>query len=86
MLRCVARERKDYSTAMAYNTRALAIRERVVGPDHPDVAHILTNLANIYRATGDYAESLTTHLRALHIWENAAGPYQQVTLLSVVTV
>jgi CHAT domain-containing protein len=26
---------------------------------------------------------LTTHLRALRIWENAAGPYQQATLLSV---
>ena len=69
--------------AIAYNMRALAIRERAVGSDHPDVAHILTNLANVYRATGDMARALDTHFRALRIWEHAAGPYQQATLLSV---
>src|SRR6185295_19174570 len=42
-----------------------------------------TNLGNIYRSTGDYRRALETHRRALHIWENAAGEYQQATLLSV---
>ena len=80
----VARERKDYATAGAYYTRALAIRERIVGPDHPDVAQLLNNLANIYRATGDDARSLETHFRALRIWEKQrGGPYQRGTLLSV---
>src|SRR3954463_15796489 len=55
----------------------------MVGTGHPDVAHILTNLANIYHATGDYPRALETHLQALHIWEQAAGPYQQDTLKSV---
>ena len=30
--------------------RALAIREKALGADHPDVAQSLHNLANVYRA------------------------------------
>jgi len=32
--------------------RSLAIREKAVGPDHPDVAQSLVNLAALYRKTG----------------------------------
>jgi hypothetical protein len=41
----VARERRDYVAAEADYTRALSIRERMVGPTHPDVAQLLNNLA-----------------------------------------
>ena len=37
---------------------------------------------HLSRAGETCAKSLQTHLRALSIWENAAGPYQQATLLS----
>src|SRR3954453_19773916 len=37
----------------------------------------------IYRNRGDVARSLETHLRALEIWDHAAGPYQAATLLSI---
>ena len=32
--------------------RALAIRERAVGPDHPDTATSTNNLAAFYQASG----------------------------------
>jgi len=32
--------------------RSLAIREKALGPDHPDVAQSLVNLAALYRKTG----------------------------------
>ena len=49
----IARERKDYATAI--DSRAGAVDPRAHGRARSsDVAHILTNLANVYRATGDY--------------------------------
>src|SRR5262245_28705507 len=41
--------------AAAAARRALALAERAVSPDHPDVANILINLAGIAEAQGDYA-------------------------------
>jgi hypothetical protein len=32
--------------------RALAIRERALGPEHPDTANALNNLANVPEADG----------------------------------
>jgi hypothetical protein len=34
--------------------RALAINQRALGPEHPDTAAALNNLAALYRATGAY--------------------------------
>ena len=38
--------------------RSLAIREKSLGPDHPDVAISLNNLAALYRDQGRWAEAL----------------------------
>ena len=38
--------------------RALAIREKTLGPDHPDVAVSLNNLAELYRTQGRYSEAI----------------------------
>ena len=76
----VARERKDYAKAVEYDTRALSIREKIVGADHPDIAPLLNNLANVQRSTGHDAEALATYFRALRIWETTRGPYFPATL------
>ena len=54
--------------------RALAIFEKALGPDHPDVGANLYNLAAFYHAQGKYAEAEPLYKRALTIWENALGP------------
>ena len=82
----VAREAKDYTKAEAYYLRALASRERSLGPEHSDIAANLINLANIYRATGDYPRALETHLRALAMFERTVGPSAPFLLLSLVNV
>jgi hypothetical protein len=41
-----------YAEAEPFSERALAIRERTLGPDHPDVAAVLENYARLLRATG----------------------------------
>ena len=50
------------------------IREKALGPEHPDVAKSLNNLALLYQAQGRYAEAEPLHKRALVIREKALGP------------
>ena len=49
--------------------RALAIKEKAFGPDHPDVAISLSNLAELYRVQGRYADAAPLNQRALAIRE-----------------
>ena len=54
--------------------RALAITEAALGPDHPDVATRLNNLALILRDLGLAGEARPLAERALAITEAAPGP------------
>jgi tetratricopeptide (TPR) repeat protein len=54
--------------------RALAIREKMLGPDHPDTATSVNNLAFLLHAHGDLAAARTLYQRALAIREKAIGP------------
>ena len=60
--------------AEALHKRALAIREKALGPDHADVALSLNNLAALYVAQGRYAEAEPLYKRSLAIQEKALGP------------
>ena len=51
----------------------MRINEKALGPDHPDVAIDLNNLAELYRVQDKYAEAEPLYQRALHIDENALG-------------
>jgi tetratricopeptide (TPR) repeat protein len=64
----------DYAAAQPYSQRALALRERVLGPDHPEVAASLNNLAALYDSQGCYGDTEPLYQRALTIWEKALGP------------
>jgi hypothetical protein len=46
-----AEKERQYVQAEPLYKRSLAIKEKALGPDHPDVATSLENLANLYRAT-----------------------------------
>ena len=48
--------------------------EKALGPEHPDVATSLNNLAALYQATGRYAEAEPLYQRALAILEEVLGP------------
>ena len=54
--------------------RALAIDETSYGPDHPNVATALNNLAELLRATNRLAEAEPLFRRALAIDEASYGP------------
>ena len=70
---CIASQGR-YAEAEPLYKRALAIREKALGPDHPDVGTALNNLAALYRAQGRYAEAEPLYKRALAIREKALGP------------
>ncbi len=53
--------------------RSLAIREKALGPDHPDVATSLDNLAELYQAQGKYAEAEPLLQRSLAIRKGATN-------------
>jgi tetratricopeptide (TPR) repeat protein len=54
--------------------RSLAIREKTLEPEHPDVAASLGNLASLYRSQGKYAEAEPLYQRSLAISEKTLGP------------
>jgi CHAT domain-containing protein/tetratricopeptide (TPR) repeat protein len=53
--------------------RSLALREKVRGPRHPDLAESLNNLAMLYQAQGAYAKAEPLYLRALDLREETLG-------------
>src|SRR6266498_4143238 len=63
-----------YDEAIPLIARALEIRERILGPDHRDVASTINVLANLYYYKGDYAKAEPLYQRALDIREKALGP------------
>ena len=64
----------DPAGARPYLERALAIWERVLGPDHPDTASSLNNLGSLLREMGDPAGARPYLERALAIRERVLGP------------
>ncbi len=60
-----------YKDAELLSQRALAICERIQGPDHPEVAVKVNNLGIIYSDQGRYAEAEQLFRRAIEIREKA---------------
>ncbi len=63
-----------HSQAEPLMRRALAIGEENVGPDHPEVATDLNNLAQLLKATNRLGEAEPLICRALSIDEKSFGP------------
>jgi tetratricopeptide (TPR) repeat protein len=63
-----------YSEAEPLYKQSLAIREKVLGPNHSEVAASLNNLVLLYGKQGRYSEAIPLARRALTIDEEALGP------------
>jgi len=75
--------RAAYSQAAPLLRDALAFSVKVLGPEHPDTAISLNNLANVLRAQGDLAEARPLSERALAISEKVLGPEHPDTAISL---
>ena len=63
-----------YEEAIPIAKKHLELTENKFGPNHPDTALSLDNLAGLYDTMGDYAKAEPLYQRALKIFENALGP------------
>jgi len=63
-----------YAEATQIVIRLLANLEKTLGPEHPQVATSLNDLAELYRAQGRYSEAEPLYRRSLAIREKALGP------------
>jgi tetratricopeptide (TPR) repeat protein len=59
--------------SLAHYQRALALREKLAGPDSLEVGMVLTNLGITYYQRGEYEKALATHQRAIAIRERLLG-------------
>jgi eukaryotic-like serine/threonine-protein kinase len=65
--------RGAYTQSKALHEEALAIQERVLGPNHTDVASTLSGLGNVHHALGSIDEAIALFERALALREQAVG-------------
>jgi len=63
-----------YKQAIPIAERVLAIREKVLGNEHLDIATSLNNLAELYRNMGSYDKAEPLYQQALAIYENVTIP------------
>lgn len=69
----------DFAGGQLYHERALAIRERVLGPEHPDTAESLNNIGIVLQEQGDLAGARLYFERALTILEAKLDPNHPYT-------
>jgi CHAT domain-containing protein/Tfp pilus assembly protein PilF len=73
----------NYEKALLLCERASAIREKALGPEHPDTAQGLNNCAHIFSEIGAYEKALPLYERALAINEKALGAEHPKTATSL---
>jgi tetratricopeptide (TPR) repeat protein len=72
-------QRADYRQARTLLERALGIREKRLGPNHPLTADSLSNLANVVYDQRDLEGARPLYERALTIYEADLGPHHPRT-------
>src|SRR5690242_11278511 len=64
----------EYERAVASIKKSLAVAEKEYGPDHPETATSLNNLAELYRERNQFSQANPLYKRALAIREKSLGP------------
>ena len=72
-----------YPQSQSLHRQTLAIRQQVLGSDHPTVAESLNTLGVLSRIQGDYEQAEGFHQQALAIREETLGPHHLATAISL---
>eukprot|EP00505_MAST-04D_sp_SCG-Rhode-Island_P004308 Stramenopile-MAST_4_protein_4308 len=64
----------EYTKALAFYDKSLAINLKVFGPDHPSTARTYGNMASVYKTDGEYTQALAFHEKCLAIQLKTLGP------------
>jgi CHAT domain-containing protein/Tfp pilus assembly protein PilF len=73
----------EYAAARRCHEQALAIRQKVLGPGHPDTAESLNNLSSLHWLEGEYAAARRYVEQAVAIRQKVFGPEHPRTALSL---
>jgi tetratricopeptide (TPR) repeat protein len=73
----------DYSKAEPLLREALEVRRKVLGPEHPDTAQSLNNLAALYWTMSDYRKAEPLFKETLAILHKVLGPKDPDTASSL---
>jgi tetratricopeptide (TPR) repeat protein len=82
-LASISFSKRDFKQTENLLQRSLALKEKVLGADHPEVATTLHNLANVYQKAGKYDEAEPLYLRAISIRESKLGASHPDTIQAV---
>lgn len=63
----------EYELALENNNKALAIKKKLLGPEHADVGISTYNIGYIYAKQGDYITALKYYNEAYEILKNSLG-------------
>ena len=63
----------NYSQAFTWYQKALAIREKALGKEHPSTATTYHNIAGVYTRQGEYSKALAWYQKALAFREKVLG-------------
>ncbi|MFM9949873.1 MAG: tetratricopeptide repeat protein [Saprospiraceae bacterium] len=63
------RDLGEFYKALDYDLNGVTVREKVLSPEHSDLATSFNNLALTYNALGEHQKSLEFNKKALAIWE-----------------
>ena len=72
----------NYEKALKYFSKALAIRKKVFGKEHPSTATSFHNIGLVYREQGDYDKALKYFSKALAIRKKVLGEEHPDTAMS----
>ncbi len=74
-------QQRRHAEAIALAREALALAKEKFGPEHPDTAESMDNLATYLTAEGQYKEAEELYRRALEIIEKNFGPDSEYTAI-----
>ena len=63
----------EYNQAKELHEKALMIRKKIFGEDHPYVATSYNNLASVYNSLGEYNRAKELNVKALMISQKIFG-------------
>ena len=64
----------DNDRALSYYRKSLAIKEKTLGAEHPEVASSYNNMGIVYRRQGEFEQALEAYSKTLAISRKTLGP------------
>jgi CHAT domain-containing protein len=75
--------KKDYSNAILYHSKSLAIRKKMTGPASSEIAYSLGNLSLAYQSKGDFSAAEIAALESFEMRKKLFGLNNEQTQLSI---